>query len=96
MYEWECENQLSVNFRPQLSTRTATWAAAGRLLQVSSLVIGRRTDVTIGALVHLLADGVHQLVKNLLHVDVVFGTGLKELEAWRGQREEEALGVTVG
>lgn len=59
----------------------ATLAGVGHLVQVGSLVIGRWSGVSIGTLVHLLTDGVHQAVKNLLHVDVVFGTGLEELEA---------------
>lgn len=63
------------------SARTAALAAAGGLLQVGRDVVGRRADVTVWTLVHLLADGVHQAVKDLLHVDVVFGAGLKELEA---------------
>lgn len=73
----------------QLSACASALAAAGRLLQVGSLVVGRWTGLTVGALVHLLTDGVHQLVKNLLHVDVVFGTGLEELEAWRERGEKE-------
>lgn len=63
------------------SARAAALAAAGGLLQVGRVVVGRRADVTVWTLVHLLADGVHQAVKDLLHVDVVFGAGLKELEA---------------
>lgn len=81
------------DFHCEPSAGAATLAAAGRLLQVGSLVIGWRTGVSVGALVHLFADGVHQLVKNLLHVDVVFGTGLEELEAWRGQRHKDELWV---
>lgn len=63
------------------SARAAALAAAGGLLQVGRVVVGRRADVTVWTLVHLLTDGVHQAVKDLLHVDVVFGAGLKELEA---------------
>lgn len=34
-------------------------------------------------LVHLLTDDIHQALEDLLHVDVLLGTGLKELETWR-------------
>lgn len=73
----------------QLSARTASLAAAGRVLQTISFVTGWRTSITIEALVHVLAYDVHQLVKHLLHVDIVFGTGLEELEAWRGSAERK-------
>lgn len=92
MWLWK---PLSMNFHCQLSACAVTLAAAGGLLQVGSLVIGWRTGVTVGTLAHLLTDGVHQVVKNLLHVDVVFGTGLQELEAWRGQREKEEFSVII-
>lgn len=59
----------------------ATLAGVGRLVQVGSPVGGGESGVSVGTLVHLLADGVHQAVKDLLHVDAVFGTGLEELEA---------------
>lgn len=71
------------------SARTATVAAAGGLLQVGRVVVGRRAHVAVWTLVHLLADGVHQAVEDLLDVDVVFGTGLKELEACGGSAQTE-------
>lgn len=33
-------------------------------------------------LVHLLTDDIHQALEDLLHIDVLLGTGLKELETW--------------
>lgn len=44
----------------------------------------------VQALRHLLADDVHQPLEGLLHVDVVFGTGLKELKPcnYTERREE--------
>lgn len=81
-------------FNSQLLAAAATLVVAGCLLQVGYLLIGGRTGVTVGTFIHLLTDGVHQAVENLLHADVVFGTGLEELEAWRrGQRETEESGV---
>lgn len=76
------------------SARTAALAAAagGRLLQVGRVVVGRRADVAVRTLVHLLADGVHQAVEDMLDVDVVFGAGLEELEAWRGSAQTKRSG----
>ena len=50
-------------------------------------MIGHEVGVPGHALVHLVADDVHQPLKHLLHVDVVFGAGLEELEPWRGGKE---------
>lgn len=44
-------------------------------------MVGYEVAVSLHALVHLLADDVHQTLKHLLHVDVVLRAGLKELEA---------------
>lgn len=75
---------VSVAFRGWPSAGAAPLLAAGRLLEAGRpLVAGRGAGVAVGALAHLLADGVHQFVEHLLHVDVVFGAGLEELEAWR-------------
>lgn len=38
----------------------------------------------VQALRHLFTDDVNQSLEGLLHVDVVFGTGFKELKTWRG------------
>lgn len=35
---------------------------------------------------HLFTDDVDQALKGLLHIDVVLGTGLEELETWRRNR----------
>lgn len=40
-------------------------------------------------LIHLLADDIHQALEDLLHVDVLLGAGLKELETCRDIRWEE-------
>lgn len=69
---------------PPSAGAAARRAAARRLLQVGRVVVGRRADVAVWTLVHLLADGVDQAVKHLLDVDVVLGAGLKELEACGG------------
>ena len=63
---------------------TLVW---GRVLQAGALVIGQWAGLPIHALAHLLADDVDETLEHLLHVDVVFGTGLEELEPWR-KREE--------
>lgn len=44
-------------------------------------VVGHEVGVSLHALVHLLADDVHEALEHLLHVDVVLGAGLEELEA---------------
>lgn len=35
---------------------------------------------------HLFTDDVDQALKGLLHIDVVLGAGLEELETWRRNR----------
>lgn len=37
-------------------------------------------------LIHLLTDDVHEALKHLLHVDILLGTGLKELKTWMERR----------
>ena len=49
-------------------------------------MIGHGAGVSVHALVHLVTDDVYQAIKHLLHVDVVFGTGLEELETYMGER----------
>lgn len=39
-------------------------------------------------LIHLLTDDIHQALKDLLHVDVLLGAGLKELKTWTDTRWE--------
>lgn len=45
-----------------------------------ALPIAPRAGAGFKGLVHLLADDVHQALKDLLHVDVLLGAGLKELK----------------
>lgn len=44
--------------------------------------IASRAGAGFQGLVHLLTDDIHQALKDLLHVDVLLGTGLEELETW--------------
>lgn len=37
-------------------------------------------------LIHLLADDIHQTLKDLLHIDILLGAGLEELETWKDIR----------
>lgn len=51
--------------------------------------IAARAGAGFQGLIHLLADDIHQALEDLLHVDVLLGAGLKELETCRGIRWEE-------
>lgn len=73
------------------SACTSTLTLRGLLLQPVPLLAHWWTDVTVEALVHLLTDDVHQPVEDLLHVDVVFSTGLKKLEACGARGEKRHL-----
>ena len=69
------------------SAGTSTFTVRGRVREAGSFLIGRDTGrLTIDRFIHPFTDDIHQLVKDLLHVDVVFSAGLKELEAWMPQR----------
>lgn len=64
----------------RLSASTASLTRVRLILQGVPLLIDWLAGVTVDTLVHLLTDKVHQLVEDLLHVDVVFGTGFEELK----------------
>lgn len=76
------------NLFGHISACTATLTGDGRILQRVLLLTDRRGCCVVDALVHLLTDDVRQLVEDLLHVDVVLGAGLEELEACDGGRGE--------
>lgn len=63
-----------------LSASTASLTRDRLILQGIPLLTDRLASVAIDTLVHLHTDEVHQLVEDLLHVDVVFGTGLEEMK----------------
>jgi len=71
--------------RPGGSAATAPVALRRRVFQDLVPVVGRQVAVALDALVHLLADDVHEALEHLLHVDVVLGADLEELETWRGE-----------
>lgn len=64
-------------------TGTAAMSFSGRVLQVGVLEAVEWTTISLHSFVHFLTDYIHQLLKHLLHIDVVFGTGFKELESWK-------------
>lgn len=72
------------------SAGTVALALRACLMQAGVVVVVGLRPLTLDALIHFLTDHVHQALKHLLHVDVVLGTGLKELEPWR-QEERERL-----
>lgn len=49
--------------------------------------------VRVQALGHLVADEVDQALEGLLHVDVVLGAGLKELETFGRRRQSRLLAI---
>lgn len=61
-------------------TSTAALVLWRWVFQALVPVVGYDVHVPVHALVHLVTDDVHQPLKHLLHVDVVLGTGFKELE----------------
>lgn len=63
-------------------TGTAAMSFSG-LLQVRVFEAGEWTTISFHSFVHFLTDYIHQPLKHLLHIDVVFGTGFKELESWK-------------
>lgn len=62
----------------------ATAARLGRwgIPQGRAFPIAARAGAGFQGLIHLLTDDIHQALEDLLHVDVLLGTGLKELETW--------------
>ena len=70
------------------SAGTSTLTVRRRVREAGSFLICRDTSrLTIDRFIHPFTYDVHQLVKDLLHVDVVFSARLKELEAWKRQRQ---------
>lgn len=63
----------------------------GRVLKTGVSVVWH--DVSIHAFVHFVTDDVHQALENLLYVDVVFGAGLEELEAWKREMGKDDIEV---
>lgn len=65
-----------------LASAVLVWR--GRLLSELWALFGSGDGWVSGikALWHLLTDDVHQALKGLLYIDVVFGTGLKKLKPW--------------
>lgn len=62
-------------------------AAAARLRgwgvpQSGAFPIAAGAGAGFQGLIHLLADDVHQALKDLFHIDVLLGAGLKKLETW--------------
>jgi hypothetical protein len=61
-----------------------TAAAAGLggwgVPQGRAFAIAAWARVGLQGLVHLLTDDIHQTLEDLLHIDVLLGTGLKELK----------------
>lgn len=68
-------------------TGTAAVSFSG-VLHVGVSKAGKRTTVSLHSFVHFLTDYIHQSFKHLLYVDVVFGTGFKELESWKKEPVE--------
>lgn len=62
----------------------ATAARLGRwgLPQGGAFPIAAGAGAGIQGLVHFLTDDIHQALEDLLHVDILLGTGLEELETW--------------
>lgn len=59
-----------------------------RVLHVGVFEAGEWTTISLHSFVHFLTDYIHQPLKHLLYIDVVFGTGFKELESWKKVPEE--------
>ena len=65
------------------SSAGAAPLAVGRaVLQWQAARVPQHPRVPLQGLAHLLTDDVHQSLKHLLHVDVILGARLKELEPW--------------
>lgn len=58
----------------------ATGLGGWGIAQGWAFPIASRAGAGFQGLVHLLTDDIHQALKDLLHVDVLLGTGLEELE----------------
>lgn len=69
-------------------TSTAAISFMGRVLHVGVFEAAEWTTIILHSFVHFLTDYIHQPLKHLLHVDVVFGTGFKELESWKKGKVE--------
>lgn len=52
--------------------------------------------VRVQALGHLVADEVDEALEGLLHVDVVLGAGLEELETFREESSRETKSIFFG
>lgn len=68
-------------------TGTAAVSFIG-VLDVGVFEAGEWTTISLHSFVHFLTDYIHQPLKHLLHIDVVFGTGFKELESWKNRTME--------
>lgn len=75
----------------------ATAARLGRwsIPQGRAFSIAAWAGARFQGFIHLLTDDVHQALEDLLHVDILLGTGLKELETWMDIRGDtsETLGL---
>lgn len=69
-------------------TGTAARSFSGRVLHVGVSEAAEWTTISLHSFVHFLTDYIHQTLKYLLHADVVFRTGFKELESWKKGKVE--------
>lgn len=59
----------------------------GRVLLTGVFMVGHWT-VSVQTFIHLVTYHIHQTLKNLLHVDVVLGAGLKKLETCGNEKKK--------
>lgn len=73
--------------KSRLAGATAGLCRWGLVQRHVLVVVADHARAGIQALIHLLADYVHQALKDLLDVDVVLGTGLKKFKPWEERKE---------
>ncbi len=71
---------------------TAAVSLRGRVLRTGVFVVGHWT-VSVHTFIHFFTYHIHQTLKNLLHVDVVFGAGLEKLKTWRNQKKSRTVSM---